>query len=157
MGSMDAKDLGSRAPEVRAQGLLDGFELEGANPVEALAELEAVALGEEPLARRDELSQLDVGRPELFEGAAHDDGAGASVAAGAHDDGGPEGLEADPRRGQDPAHGARRQDDNERESRDPDQNGQRVSVHRRMIDEPRRKSRQVPAREPAPDRSPQAH
>ncbi len=137
------EDLRGRLSQVLSQDLVDRFEAKRADAVEALAKLEAVPLREESLAGGHELTQLDVRRTELLERAANHQRPRGRVSAEPDDDGGTEGLEPDPHRGQDAPHRARHEHDDERENRAPDRNGQQVSVHRRMIDEPRRSARQV--------------
>ena len=79
--STSEKTARKRLAELGADDALDRLEGEGAHAIEALAELLAVALGEESLGRRDELAELHVRRSELLEGAADDARRGPPAAA----------------------------------------------------------------------------
>src|SRR5579859_221485 len=114
---------------IDADGALDVGVIEGPHAIEALAELGAVALGEEPLARRDELPELDVRGAEVLEGVAEHGGADLATAADArpeHRDARPE---ADPGRAQQAAHRARGEEGRHAERADRHPHHERSARH----------------------------
>ena len=113
------------APELVAHGALHVREVEGAHAIEAAAKLGAVGLGEEALARGDELPELDVRGAEVLEGLAQGDGRVGLAAAHARPEERSHHLRARPPRAHEAPERARREHRRDAERPDGDPHRQR--------------------------------
>ena len=90
--------VGQRPAEVLLDGPPDGGEGLGRDPVPQEPELLDQLLGEDPLARGDDLAQLDVGRPQPLEGRVAAGGTARTATTGVPRSRRPQPIRAEPSR-----------------------------------------------------------